>query len=103
MRPSCSPSIAESGALLSPPEFSVSKEDEEERKLGTQAVKSGMEQARALIEAAGGKPGKILSIIELAALRRRAGRHVDGSDEGLCRGASSSDHSGSDAPGKSDA
>ena len=57
-------SIAESGALLSPPEFSVSKEDEEERKLGTQAVKSGMEQARALIEAAGGKPGKILSIID---------------------------------------
>ncbi len=57
-------SIAESGALLSPAEFAVSKEDEEERKLGAQAVKSGMEQARALIEAAGGKPGKILSIVD---------------------------------------
>jgi uncharacterized protein YggE len=56
--------MAENGALLMPPRFYVEREADEQRRLGAQAVKIGVEQARAMIAAAGGKPGRIVSIVD---------------------------------------
>lgn len=57
------------GALLSSPTFEVANLSEERAKLGVEAVRSALAQARQLAEASGGRAGRVLSIVD-----ERAGR-----------------------------
>ncbi len=52
------------GGLVATPMFEVANLDEERARLGVEAVKSALSRARRLVEAAGGKAGRVISITE---------------------------------------